>query len=115
MQSASAVMDDCDGGVAALDPVQVRAPRQPPRYEVILWDDDAHTCKYVMRMLQEVCGHDPAEAFRLAEAVDEHGRAAVFSGSLQEASLCRDKITAYGKDKTIAGCKGSMTATLAPG
>ena len=36
---------------------KLRRKRQP-RYSVILWDDDAHTYDYVIRMMQELFGYD---------------------------------------------------------
>jgi ATP-dependent Clp protease adaptor protein ClpS len=90
-----------------------RPKRQPP-YNVILWNDDDHSYEYVILMLQELFGHPPERGFLLAEEVDKSGRAIVFTTTMERAELKRDQIHAYGKDKLIASCKGSMKSTLEP-
>lgn len=87
-------------------------PRHAPRHNVILWNDDHHTHVYVMKMLQELCGHTREAAYKLTEEVHEKGKAVVYTNHLELAEFKRDQITAYGKDKTVAECKGSMTATV---
>jgi ATP-dependent Clp protease adaptor protein ClpS len=86
--------------------------RKIPRYNVILWDSDAHSYEYVQRMLHELFGHTLEECFQLAKTVDTEGRVVVLTTTKEHAELKRDQILAYGKDDTIRGCKGSMHATI---
>ena len=85
--------------------------RQPP-YNVILLNDDDHTYEYVIRMLKELFGYPETKGFKMAEEVDRTGRAVVLTTSLEHAELKRDQIHAYGPDKGIERCKGSMSATI---
>ena len=89
-------------------------PKRQPRYNVILWNDDDHSYPYVMLMLRELFGHPLEKGFQLADEVDTRGRAIVLTTTREHAELKRDQIHAYGKDDLIAGCKGSMTATIEP-
>jgi ATP-dependent Clp protease adaptor protein ClpS len=89
-------------------------PKRQPRYNVILWNDDDHTYEYVIAMLLEIFGHPPEKGFQLAKEVDTQGRAIVLTTTREHAELKRDQITAYGKDRMIARCKGSMSATIEP-
>ncbi|GMQ80375.1 MAG: ATP-dependent Clp protease adaptor ClpS [Planctomycetia bacterium] len=81
------------------------------RYDVVLWDSDAHSYEYVERMLRELFGHTPERCHQLAETVDTEGRVTVLTTNKEHAELKRDQIMAYGKDR-IAGCKGSMWSTI---
>ena len=65
-------------------------------------------------MLMELFGHSAEKGFQLAEQVDTQGRAAVLTTTREHAELKRDQIHAYGKDRLIANCKGSMYATIEP-
>ena len=71
-----------------------------PRYNVILWDSDAHTYEYVERMLRELFGHTPEECHKMAETVDTQGKVIVLTTTKEHAELKRDQILAYGKDDT---------------
>jgi ATP-dependent Clp protease adaptor protein ClpS len=90
-----------------------KTKRQPP-YHVILWNDDDHSYQYVIAMLMELFGHPPEKGFLLAQEVDSQGRVVVLTTTREHAELKRDQIHAYGKDALIAGCKGSMSATIEP-
>lgn len=94
----------------AADP---RRKRQP-RYNVILWDSDQHTFEYVIRMLKELFGHTIETGFQLAAAVDNAGKAVVFTTAREHAEFKRDQVLAYGSDKLCEDCKGSMHATVEP-
>jgi ATP-dependent Clp protease adaptor protein ClpS len=90
-----------------------RTKRQPP-YHVILWNDNDHSYEYVVKMLLELFAHPPEKGFLMAQEVDTQGRAIVLTTTREHAELKRDQIHAYGKDALIAGCKGSMWATIEP-
>jgi ATP-dependent Clp protease adaptor protein ClpS len=88
--------------------------RKIPRYNVVLWDSDAHSYDYVQLMLRELFGHSPEECFQMAKTVDTEGRVVVLTTTKEHAELKRDQILAYGKDDSIKGCQGSMHATIEP-
>ena len=89
-----------------------KPPRRQPRYHVILWNDNDHTYEYVIEMMQKLFGHSREKGFLIAEEVDKQGKAICFTTALEHAELKRDQIHAYGPDKMIARCKGSMSATI---
>lgn len=89
-------------------------PKQQPKYNVILWDDDDHSYEYVIRMMQELFGHPVEKGFQLAKEVDTSGRVICLTTTQEHAELKRDQIHAFGPDKLIAGCKGAMWASIEP-
>jgi len=86
---------------------------QPP-YHVILLNDDDHSYEYVITMLKELFGHPIEKGFKMAQEVDESGRAIVLTTTREHAELKVDQIHAYGPDQTIPRCKGSMSAVAEP-
>lgn len=102
---------DADTVVAPL-PVKQQEERQIPKYHVVLWDSDEHTYEYVEKMLRELFGHTQQHCLKLAETVDEEGRAVVLTTTLEHAELKRDQIHAYGKDDYMKNCQGSMKASI---
>ncbi len=90
-----------------------RPKRQPP-YHVILWNDDDHSYEYVIHMMQKLFGHPVEKGMQIASEVDTRGKAIVMTTTRELAELKRDQIHAFGKDDLIAGCKGSMSATIEP-
>ena len=91
-----------------------KKPKRQPRYHVLLWDDDDHSYAYVMVMLQKLFGYPVEKGYELAKEVDSRGRVIVLTTTLEHAELKRDQIHAFGKDDLIAGCAGSMSATIEP-
>lgn len=87
--------------------------KQPP-YHVILLNDDDHTPEYVIGMLQKLFGHPPHKGLLMAHEVHTKGRVIVDTTSRERAELKRDQIHAFGPDKDIPRCKGSMSATIEP-
>jgi ATP-dependent Clp protease adaptor protein ClpS len=90
------------------------ALRHQPPYHVILLNDDDHTYEYVITMLRELFGHPIEKGFKLAQEVDESGRAVVLTTTREHAELKVDQIHAYGPDPTLERCKGSMSAVAEP-
>jgi len=89
-----------------------RKKREVPRYNVILWDSDAHSYEYVERMLRELFGHTQEQCHKMAETVDTQGKVVVLTTTKEHGELKRDQIIAFGKDDNIRNCKGSMHATI---
>ena len=87
-------------------------PRKMPLYNVILWNDDDHSYDYVVGMMQKLFGFPREKGFKIAKEVDSQGKAICLTTTLEHAELKRDQIHAFGPDKGIARCKGSMSATI---
>lgn len=100
--------------VGQAKPQEKNKPKRQPKYHVILWDDDQHTYEYVIRMMQDLFGHPLEAGYKIACKVDEEGRAVCLTTTREHAELKRDQIHAYGKDRAMATCKGSMYATIEP-
>ena len=92
---------------------ETRTRKQPP-YHVVLLNDDDHSYAYVVLMLKELFGYPVEKGFRMAEEVDRTGRAVVLTTSREHAELKQDQIHAFGPDKDIPRCKGSMSAEIEP-
>lgn len=108
-------------GVAVLEEEQTeqqtdakKKPKRQPRYHVILWNDDDHTYDYVVEMMQKLFGHPLERGFQIATQVDKLGKSTVLTTTREHAELKRDQIHAFGKDKRLSRCKGSMSATIEP-
>jgi ATP-dependent Clp protease adaptor protein ClpS len=91
-----------------------RPPRQMPPFHVVLLNDNDHSYEYVIEMLKRIFGHNEQQGFKLAEEVDNSGRAIVFTTHKELAELKRDQIHSFGKDDRVATCQGSMTAVIEP-
>ena len=89
-------------------------PKNQPRYNVILLDDDDHTYDYVIGMLRKLFGCTPEQAFQLASDVDHHNRVILDTTTLERAELKRDQIHTFGRDWRIPRCQGSMSAMIEP-
>jgi ATP-dependent Clp protease adaptor protein ClpS len=92
---------------------KIKSKKLPP-YNVILLNDDDHSYEYVIEMLGVLFAHPPERGMEMAKEVDKTGRVIVLTTHREKAELKRDQIHAYGKDKRIAKCKGSMSAEIEP-
>lgn len=63
---------------------------------VIVWDDPVNLMDYVVFVFQELFGYSRRKARRLMLQVHNEGKAAVFSGPLEEAELNVQRLHAYG-------------------
>ena len=95
-------------------PAAAKRPQSPPRYNVVLLDDDDHTYDYVIEMLRKLFGLTPERAFQVASEVDGAGRVVVDTTTFERAELKRDQIHTFGRDWRIPRCEGSMSATIEP-
>ncbi len=73
----------------------LRKPRTTLRYHVILWDDPDTRIEYVIEMMQKLFHKSATEGRKIAEEVDNSGRATMVTTTLEHAELKRDQITAY--------------------
>jgi ATP-dependent Clp protease adaptor protein ClpS len=89
-----------------------KQPKRQPRYNVVLWNDDDHSYDYVIQMMRELFGYPDVKGELIAEEVDKQGKAICLTTTMEHAELKRDQIHAYGKDRYIARCQGSMAASI---
>lgn len=113
-QSAAEVAEPVQETVRRRKTEKKRKPKRQPPYHVILWDDDDHSYAYVTAMMMELFRYPLEKGYLIAKEVDTTGRSIVLTTTKEHAELKRDQIHAYGKDDLIAGCKGSMKATIEP-
>jgi ATP-dependent Clp protease adaptor protein ClpS len=112
MKSKSAVAEPPTKTATKSREKKEKKRKRQPRYHVILWNDDDHSYDYVIRMMRELFGHPIEKGMQIAVQVDTQGRAVCLTTTKEHAELKRDQIHAYGKDKLIDRCKGSMWATI---
>ncbi|MHA2085843.1 MAG: ATP-dependent Clp protease adaptor ClpS [Candidatus Thorarchaeota archaeon] len=84
----------------------------PPKYAVLLWDDNEHTVAYAMRMLQELFGVSKEQAHVMVTSLDKGNCVCCLLTTLEHAELKRDQIHAYGNDPAVAGCRSAMRCTI---
>jgi ATP-dependent Clp protease adaptor protein ClpS len=92
---------------------ETKTKRQPP-YNVILLNDDDHSVEYVVAMMQNLFGYPIEKGLKIAEEVHFKKRCIVKTTTMEHAELKRDQIHAFGPDKLIPKCKGSMSAEIEP-
>ena len=85
-----------------------------PLYNVVLLNDDDHTAEYVLEMLEKLFAIAEAQGWKHVIEVDSTGRTVVMTCDLPAAEYGRDQIHAFGADRRILQCKGSMSATVEP-
>lgn len=117
-------MTDAADNVAVAEPLNVtlterleraeKRPKRQPRYNVIIWDDDEHSYDYVIKMLMQLFGHPLEMAYKMACEVDSSGRVIALTTTMEHAELKRDQVHAFGRDRLIAECVGSMWSTIEP-
>ena len=73
-----------------------------------------HTFEYVITMLQQLFGYPREKGYQLALEVHTTGRVIVLTTTKEHAELKRDQIHAFGPDKGIPRCQGSMSADIEP-
>jgi ATP-dependent Clp protease adaptor protein ClpS len=102
--------------VLEAEPVVVRRqkPRQQPRYNVVLLDDNDHSYDYVVRMLKTLFGYQPEKGFEMAAELDNRKRVILMTTSLELAELKQQQIHSFGPDPLIPASAGSMSAELEP-
>lgn len=80
--------------VRAIEPDTTSETELP--WVVIVWDDPVNLMEYVVFVFQELFGYSRRKARRLMLQVHNEGKAAVFSGPLEEAELNVQRLHAYG-------------------
>jgi ATP-dependent Clp protease adaptor protein ClpS len=73
-------------------------PKPQKPWAVVVLNDNDHTFRYVMELLQKVIRCEAEKCFQLTKQIHDTGRAIVWSGSKEVAELKRDQIKSGGKD-----------------
>jgi ATP-dependent Clp protease adaptor protein ClpS len=87
-------------------------PKQEPPWHVILLDDDHHTFRYVVEMLEDIFGHSTETGFKMATEVHETGRVIVATVHKELAELRQEQIHLYKPRQPYPDCKGQMKALI---
>jgi ATP-dependent Clp protease adaptor protein ClpS len=103
-------------------PAPVAAPRsdtkpdvkQPHLWNVVLLDDAEHSYEYVIELAIKLFRHPPQKAMQIAKTVDTQGRAVLLTVHRELAELKQEQVHAFGPDRLIATCAGSMSAIIEP-
>ena len=74
-------------------------PEKEPKFHVLLHNDDFNTMPHVMQVLMRVLNVSVERAFQMMAEAHINGRAIIFTGSLTQAELVKDKILGYAPDK----------------
>jgi ATP-dependent Clp protease adaptor protein ClpS len=89
-------------------------PAKPWLWHVVLLDDQEHTYQYVVRLAQEVFGHNEDQAWVIARTVDTEKRAILMTTHRELAELKREQVLAFGRDPLMTASKGPMGVVLEP-
>ena len=87
-------------------------PKQEPPWHVILLDDDHHTFRYVVEMLEDIFGHSVKTGFKMATEVHETGRVVVATVHKELAELRQEQIHLYKPRQPYPDCRGQMRAVI---
>jgi ATP-dependent Clp protease adaptor protein ClpS len=118
MDSAAGAIIDIDAAAEPLVkpqaplPAPETAPLQEPPYHVILHDDDDHTFRYVIVMMEDLFGYDHARGFLIACEVNEKKRAIVVTCHKELAELRVEQIHEYAPEDEPE--KPPMKASMEP-
>jgi len=93
--------------------VQTRPlPKQEPPWHVILLNDDHHTFRYVVEMLEDIFGHSVEVGFQMASEVHEAGRVIVATVHKELAELRQEQIHEYQPRQPYPDCQGQMKSVI---
>jgi ATP-dependent Clp protease adaptor protein ClpS len=89
------------------------AARRPPRYAVVLHNDDVNGFGFVVGTLRRVFGYGPAKAFWLTLKAHCAGRSMVWAGVFEVAEFKAERLASSGPDpaRQAAGA-GPLGVTL---
>jgi ATP-dependent Clp protease adaptor protein ClpS len=72
-----------------------RKPEKEPKFHVLLHNDDYNTFEHVIKILVSVLGVSALDAFMKAQEAHTTGQSIVFTGSLSQSELVKDKILGF--------------------
>ena len=81
-------------------------PKREPKYHVVLWNDDYNTMYRVVEILTRVLGISVEQANQYMLEAHTMGQTIIFTGSLTQAEMIKDKIIGHAPDPyTWATCE----------
>ena len=96
-----------------LPDVETRTRRVPP-YNVILENDDLHTCEFVVEVLCKALGVAVERAYQYMEEAHTTGRAVVWSGPREVAELKAEQIQTFHEVRDDGRKLGPLGCTVEP-
>src|SRR4051812_6140341 len=72
--------------------------RRPPRYAVVLHNDDVNGFGFVVETLRRVFGYGPAKAFWMTLRAHCAGRSVVWTGVFEVAEFKAERLSSCGSD-----------------
>ena len=119
-QHSTAAEADVDNASAVAVAIPEKAavkprPKQPPRYAVILHNDDVNGMDHVILVLRKVFQYEVEKCVQLMMEAHKTGRSVVWTGLLEPAELKADQIRSCGPDP-VAKANGacSLAVTIEP-
>jgi len=92
---------------------ETRTRRVPP-YNVILENDDHHSCEFVVEVLQKVLGSTVERAFQLMEQAHTTGRAVIWTGTKEVAELKVEQIQTFHEMRSNGAQLGPLSCAIEP-
>jgi len=87
-------------------PKNDKRPKKEPRYHVLLYNDDFNTIQFVVAVLLRVLNCTFEQAVQMMAEAHNTGQAIIYTGSLTQAELVRDKILGHSPDsQSPADCE----------
>ena len=89
--------------------------RRVPPYNVILENDDHHSCEFVVDVLRKALGCSEERAFLLMMQAHTTGRSVVWTGPKEVAELKADQIRTFHEVREPGGVRlGPLGCTIEP-
>lgn len=89
--------------------------RRVPPYNVILMNDDHHSCEFVVEVLGKALGYTAERAFQLMLQAHTSGRAVVWTGPKEVAELKAEQIGTFHEIRASDQAKlGPLGCTIEP-
>ncbi|MFO0909632.1 MAG: ATP-dependent Clp protease adaptor ClpS [Isosphaeraceae bacterium] len=90
------------------------SPGTPPRYNVIILNDEEHTFEYVIDLLTSLFRHELNRAIELTWQIHLVGEAVVCTCHKERAELKRDQVLAAGADPLLGTSTGPLPCLIEP-
>ena len=74
-------------------------PEKEPKFHVLLHNDDYNTMQHVVAVLMRVLDCPAEQAIQMMAKAHNTGQAIIFTGSLEQAELVKDKVLGHAPDQ----------------
>jgi len=95
------MLDDAGISLPRRREIQKTDPESKEKRELVLLNDDVNTFHHVIRMLIDVCRHDPLQAEQCAHIVHHSGKCIVKTGSYRFLKPMRDALAESGLSAVV--------------